>query len=63
MIKYVPEYIIGDKTSDIKLAENLGMKSILVKTGKGGKDKKFEIRPTYITKNLLEASRIIANEI
>jgi len=54
-------YVIGDKTADIKLAENLGMRSVLVKTGKGGKDKKYEVRPTYVAKDLVEASNTILN--
>jgi len=56
-------YVIGDKTSDIKLAENAGMKSVLVKTGKGGKDKEFEVNPTFTAKDLVDASKIIINEI
>ena len=52
-------YVIGDKTSDIKLGENLGFKTILVQTGEKGLDKKFNITPNYIANNLLEATKII----
>jgi len=52
-------FIIGDKTSDIKLAENLGMKSVLVQTGLAGKDKKYKVEPTYIVKNLLESLGVL----
>ena len=62
-IKVSDSYVIGDKTSDVKLAEKLGMKSILVKTGKGGKDKGYDVNPTFTAKDLLEASKIITNEI
>lgn len=52
-------YVIGDKTSDIKLAENLGIKGILVKTGKGGSDSEFEINPYFIADNLFKAAEHI----
>jgi len=52
-------YVIGDKTTDLKFAENLGLKSILVLTGKAGKDESYNIKPTYTSNNLLEAAKII----
>ena len=55
-------YVIGDKTSDIKFGENLGLKTILLKTGVSGKDRKYNSKPTFISKNLFEAAEIIKNE-
>ena len=56
-------WAIGDKTADIKMANNFGIKSILVKTGKGGEDREHpDINPTYTADNLLGAARIIQNE-
>ncbi|MBQ6840663.1 MAG: HAD-IIIA family hydrolase [Bacilli bacterium] len=52
-------YMIGDTTLDIKTAENAGIKSILVKTGQAGEDKKFEVKPNFISENLLEAVTFI----
>tara|TARA_Y100000310_G_scaffold174566_1_gene174596 strand:- start:265 stop:807 length:543 start_codon:yes stop_codon:yes gene_type:complete len=55
-------YVIGDKTCDIKLAENLGIRGILVKTGKGGSDSEFETKPHFIADNLFKAvEHIIKN--
>jgi D-sedoheptulose 7-phosphate isomerase len=54
-------YVIGDKTSDIKLAENIGSKSVLVKTGKGGLDALYDVTPTYVAMNLLEAATKIVH--
>lgn len=51
--------IIGDSTLDIKLAENTGMESILLETGQAGLDGKYEVNPTYVAKNLLEAVDIV----
>jgi len=52
-------YMIGDQTSDILAGERAGCKTILVKTGYGGKDNLFKVKPIYIAKNLLEAVHFI----
>jgi len=48
-------YVIGDKTSDILAGNKVGLKTILVKTGKAGMDKQYDIKPDYIAKDLLDA--------
>lgn len=53
-------FVIGDKTSDIMLGKNVGCKTILVLTGKAGKDNKYSIKPDFVAKNLLEAVKIIS---
>jgi mannose-1-phosphate guanylyltransferase / phosphomannomutase len=45
-------YIIGDRTVDIETGHRAGVKSILVKTGAGGKDGKFNSTPDYCFNNL-----------
>ncbi len=52
-------YLIGDKTSDILAGKRAGCKTILVKTGYGGKDKLFNAKPDFIAKNLLQAICLI----
>ncbi len=52
-------YLIGDKTSDILAGKRAGCKTILVKTGYGGQDGLFSVKPNLITDNLLQAVRII----
>ncbi|MFC1685679.1 D-glycero-alpha-D-manno-heptose-1,7-bisphosphate 7-phosphatase [Nanoarchaeota archaeon] len=52
-------YVIGDKTSDIKMGEDAGCKTILVKTGYGGRDDSFEVNPDFIMDNLYEAIKIL----
>ena len=47
--------VIGDSTLDIKMAENAGMQSILVKTGQAGLDNKYDVHPTYVANDLLDA--------
>ncbi|HJX50720.1 MAG TPA: HAD-IIIA family hydrolase [Candidatus Nanoarchaeia archaeon] len=56
-------YIIGDQTRDIKTGKNAGCKTILVKTGYAGKDGKYDVKPDFIAKNLLEAAKIIENDV
>jgi len=56
-------WAIGDKTSDAKMGENAGCKSIIVQTGKGGLDGECQINPAYRAKDLLEAIQfILAND-
>lgn len=56
--------MIGDSTLDIKMAENAGMQSILLKTGAAGLDGKYEISPTFIEDNLLlGVDRILKNDL
>lgn len=55
-------YFIGDTTVDIQTALNAGLKSILVATGEGGKDKKYNVEPDYCFSNILEAVKYITNK-
>jgi rfaE bifunctional protein nucleotidyltransferase chain/domain len=41
-------YVVGDQTSDIQLAKNVGCHSILVRTGHAGGDGKFEIQADQV---------------
>jgi D-glycero-D-manno-heptose 1,7-bisphosphate phosphatase len=52
-------YLIGDKTSDIECARRAGCAGILVRTGKGGRDREYKAKPTAIRRDLLSAARWI----
>lgn len=52
-------YMIGDGMKDVIAGRNSGCRTILVKTGYGGKDLKTNIKPDYVAENLLEAAKII----
>ena len=56
-------YLVGDSTRDIQTAKNAGIKSILVKTGYGGKDKKFNVKPDYTADNLYKAVELISKNV
>ena len=48
-------YMVGDSSMDIELAKRAGLKSVLVMTGLGGTDNKYDAKPDYNDKNLYEA--------
>ena len=56
-------WYIGDTTIDIQTGKNVGMKTILVKTGEAGKDGLFCVKPDYIAEDLLDAVTQILRQI
>jgi len=52
-------FMIGDATGDILTGQNAGCKTILVKTGYGGKDDKYDVKPDYIFDNLNDAVEFV----
>lgn len=54
-------WYVGDTTTDIKAGINAGMRTILVHTGEGGKDRKFNVNPHFETENFLDAVNLILN--
>ena len=61
-IEPAESYMIGDKTSDIQTGINAGMHTILVRTGKGGKDGLFRVKAEWVEDNLLGAVKRILHE-
>ncbi|MFH1850502.1 MAG: D-glycero-beta-D-manno-heptose 1,7-bisphosphate 7-phosphatase [archaeon] len=55
-------YVIGDKTADIKMGQNAGCRTILVMTGKGGRDGEFDARPDFVAEDIARAAEIIERE-
>ena len=47
--------VVGDKTADIQLGNSLGIKSVLVKTGKAGQDDEYSSKPDHIALSIKEA--------
>jgi len=52
-------WMIGDQTRDIEMARRAGLRSILVQTGVGGRDAKFQAAPDYIADDLAAAAGVI----
>lgn len=54
-------WMIGDTTMDIQTGINAGLRTALVMTGEGGRDKKFDVKPDLVCRDILEAvERILA---
>lgn len=52
-------WIVGDKIIDIKAGKDAGIRTILLKTGYGGRDGRYNIKPDYVAENLRAAGKII----
>lgn len=52
-------FVIGDRTVDVKSGHNAGCKTILVKTGLAGQDRKFEAEPDFVAADLHAAATLI----
>lgn len=53
-------FVIGDKTSDIAAGESVGCVTILLETGKAGREEgALPIEPNHFVKNLCEAALVI----
>ena len=48
-------WMIGDTTMDIQTGINAGMRTALVLTGEAGNDKKYDVKPDLVCKDLLDA--------
>lgn len=55
-------WVIGDKTDDIEMGRRARCKTILLRTGKAGKDGNYKVTPDYEADNLEEAAKIIKDE-
>lgn len=55
-------WYIGDMTTDIELARRCGMRSVLVETGFGGRDAKFDVSPDHTAASLREAVSYILQQ-
>ncbi|MDP3948321.1 MAG: HAD family hydrolase [bacterium] len=55
-------FLIGDATPDILAGKRARIKTILVKTGYGGKDGKHNVTPDFVASNLGDAVRLIASK-
>lgn len=54
-IDLAQSWMIGDTTTDVQTAKNAGLRSILVRTGAGGKDGKHEAKADFVVTDLKTA--------
>ena len=55
-------YIIGDTTVDIQTGMNAGLSTILLNTGEGGRDCKYNATPDFYAHSLLDAVKLIFSQ-
>lgn len=55
-------FVIGDKTADIKTGVDSGCKTVLVLTGKAGKDNTYDSKPDFVAKDLYNSTKFILKE-
>lgn len=58
-IDFSQSFIIGDSTVDIEAGRRVSLKTVLVKTGKGGSDNKHQVKPDVVVDDLLQAVRLV----
>lgn len=56
-------FVVGDKTSDLQLGVNAGCKTVLVKTGYGGRDNLYGVKPDFTFENLYKFSKFLEKDI
>ncbi len=61
-IDLTKSWLVGDTTTDIQTAHNAGLRSVLVKTGAGGLDGRFQVRSDHAAPGLLDAVRFILTQ-
>lgn len=58
-ISFDDSWMIGDSTTDIQTGIHAGIRTILLKTGEAGQDRKYDVVPTYKCGNMLDAVNIV----
>ena len=58
-IDLAQSWMVGDSSADIALAARLGLRSILVETGEGGRDGKHDAVPDHVVPSIREAAALI----
>jgi histidinol-phosphate phosphatase family protein len=56
-------FLIGDSTRDVETGRRLGILTVLVRTGYGGKDNRYPAEPDFIFDDLEEAAVFITEEL
>lgn len=58
-IDLAESWFIGDSTMDIQTGKNAGTKTVLLKTGVAGSDRKYDVEPDHTAEDLLDAVEYI----
>jgi histidinol-phosphate phosphatase family protein len=55
-------WMVGDSTRDVELARRAGITAVLVRTGNGGGDGHYEVRPDHVVADIAAAAELIAEQ-
>ena len=58
-IDLAESYVVGDMTMDIEFGRRGGCRTVLVQTGSAGRDGKYDVKPDYVCKDLLDAVKTL----
>lgn len=61
-IDFSKSWLVGDRASDVQCAHRAGVRSILIQSGKDGRDSICEVEPNYYASDLLSAAKIIISK-
>jgi len=61
-VELAASWVIGDRTMDIQTGINAGISTILVRTGMGGKDGRFDTRPDFTFDTVDEAVTFVVEK-
>ncbi len=61
-IEISDSFLVGDTTTDILTGLRAGLKTVLLRTGYGGEDRRFDCEPDYVFNDLREAVGFIMND-
>src|SRR6185503_10212843 len=53
-------WMVGDSTRDVELARRAGLRSVLVRTGNGGEDGRYDTRADHAVADIAAAAELIA---
>ncbi len=56
-------FFVGDQTGDVQTGINAGCTTILVETGFGGRDGKYDVEPDFRCANLAAAATVVLDQI
>ncbi len=56
-------FFVGDSTTDVQTGINAGLRTVLIRTGYGGRDGRFDARPDYTAEALPEAVAWILSQV
>jgi phosphoglycolate phosphatase-like HAD superfamily hydrolase len=55
--------MVGDSTRDVELARRAGLASVLVLTGNGGDDGRYDVRADHVVADIAAAAELIGDTV